>query len=164
MRRAVKRLVSIIFWPFRVIFVEDHNIYFDSIVLKWHVVFCRTETADLKILISDISTVPPHILSSLTIHSDSIKLADIAKHLLSLSDSATDWTQRTTSAFKQEDTLVVLNKVDLVHPSQEAKATEEIEQWRLQKEERVPVNCISCKTCEGVDDFMSTLGKKLGSM
>ena len=131
--------------------------------------FHRAETSDLKILISDISTVPVQALQALQglATPRDLSLPEVAQHLLALSDVNEEWSSGATDVFTPDDTLVVLNKVDLISSSEHARGTipegnEEL--WRQCKEVGTAVCYMSCKTGEGVDNFMTSLGEMLKNM
>lgn len=126
---------------------------------------CRAESADLKILIGDLSLLSNNILTSNFLLKPELKPSHFAKMFLeprfefscnssqerSLLDSA-------TSVFGMEDTLVVLNKTDLLS-SHEGKELE-----AFSREDGLKVCYLSCKTNDGMDAFMQQLKDMLKDM
>lgn len=120
----------------------------------------------MKILIADVSAISDleasvyrHVLRS---------LPDMAKHLLFLSfqrDSSEDsdnWSNEATEIFRPNNTIVVMNKVDLVNPSDSLPPLAgEIMQTH---HEGAEICYMSCKTREGVDHFMKELKGMLKKM
>ena len=94
-------------------------------------------------------------------------LSAMARRFLNLEDSITQslkYNKETlaTGTFKPEDTLVVLNKVDLIKPEEGGTY---LERKMLQEKcEGAEVCTISCKTNEGVDLFMGHLQNILKTM
>ena len=118
----------------------------------------RAENADLKILIADSSLMVEDILQQ------KASLPAMAHRFLNLEDSVTQSFKEilATDTFKPEDTLVVLNKVDLI-PSEEGVTC--LKREKLQEKcEGAEVCTISCKTGQGVDLFMGHLQNILKTM
>lgn len=76
--------------------------------------------------------------------------------------TAENWSEGATGVFRAEDTLVVLNKVDLIKCEQ---GTLNFDMDVLRSKcEGAEVCGISCKTREGVDQFMKCMEKILKTM
>ena len=117
----------------------------------------RAEDADLKILITDSSLLTMNGLSHVT-----PSLPAVANQFLGLSEAlvlSSGVGEGTTGIFKPGDTLVVLNKTDLLDSA--AREIRELVQTRCEGAE---VCAMSCKTREGVDTFMGQLGRMLKTM
>jgi len=132
------------------------------VLVQYIFVYYRALTSDLKILISDISTVPANTLSALFTPTNSVSLPDIVTHLLHLNDSTHAWSGEATRAFAPSDTIVLLNKTDLIGFSGHVRHQPPAENGETQ----ASIHCahVSCKTGEGIGDFMSALGEMLKSM
>lgn len=116
---------------------------------------CRAESADLKILIADSSL---HV-DSLDTNSD---LQSFSKQLLSHCDSTSRTTQgllelkAKMDVFDKDSTIIVMNKTDLLPLGLTERRAEMID--------GVPLCWVSCKTGDGVDDFMSSMKQLLEKM
>lgn len=137
------------------------------IVVRTHNYCCRAEDADLKILIADSSLLMDNMTNNL--HHMTPSLPSMASRFLGLRDGSArklqhNWSKGTAGIFKPDETLVVLNKTDLID------AAEGRELFSLQREllrtkcEGAEVCSMSCKTGEGVDIFMGHLEKMLRTM
>lgn len=117
---------------------------------------CRSETSDLKILIADSSL---HVKKLNNTSWQSLPVPDIAKEFLGLNtDAESDWVYKATRVFNPGDTIIVLNKTDLLLSCETTSADSKC------ISEEVPVCWISCKTGEGIDQFMEQLKSLLEAM
>ena len=111
----------------------------------------------MKILIADSSL---HV-DSLDTNSD---LQSFSKQLLRHGDDNNDSKTQSfselgataTDVFDRDSTIVVMNKTDLLPPESTDRRAAEIE--------NVPVCWLSCKTGEGVEDFMDSMKQLLETM
>lgn len=122
----------------------------------------RAQTSDLKILIADVSSLS-NLEESISTTIISPSLPNISKHLLRLTeDSDSNWCDGAIEVFRPDDTLVVMNKVDLVESSEHINT---LDRELLRRQcEGAKVCHMSCKTGEGVDHFMRELELKLKKM
>ena len=89
----------------------------------------------------------------------------MAKHLLRLPGSNGASYDEASVNFGSDDTLVVMNKVDLVQASDHRNSLNVLDEGMLARQcEGAHVCHISCKTGEGVDSFMRKLEGKLKKM
>ena len=122
----------------------------------------RAESADLKILIADASLHADYLLPRPAANKASplnySNLQSISKQLLcdEYRLSTRGLTGLDTEVFDRDGTIIVMNKTDLLTSEMTERHTTEID--------GVPVCWISCKTGNGVDDFMDSLKKLLEQM
>ena len=106
----------------------------------------------MKILIADQSNLE----TCVPIKMDLPNLPILAKHLLHLQTSDSNWCGDANTVFRNDDTIVVMNKLDLVKV---------LDRDMLRRESDGAVFChISCKTGEGVDHFLRALERMLHKM
>ena len=109
----------------------------------------------MKILIADSSL---HA-DSLNMNSD---LQSFSKQLLRHGDDNNNLRTQSflelgaTDVFDSDSTIVVMNKTDLLPPGSTDRRAAEVES--------VPVCWLSCKTGEGVEDFMDSMKRLLETM
>lgn len=114
----------------------------------------------MKILIVDSSLM----LESLLCSQESPSLPAMARHVLG-QDLTGSWSEGTTQVFTAQDTLVVMNKTDLIQPASEGGVLGHLEVDVLRRRcEDAEVCSMSCKTGEGVDIFMTCLERMLKKM
>ena len=118
----------------------------------------RSETADLKILIADSSLFAESLIYINTTSLWQNKtLPDISKQLLELlaSNTATtsEWIDKAVGVFMPSDTIVVMNKVDLL-PSLRDELNAAVYGNKTHVADEIPICWMSCKTGEGVEQFM----------
>ena len=109
----------------------------------------------MKILIADSS-----------LHADSLNtnsdLQSFSKQLLRHRDDNNNSRTQSfselgaTDVFDRDSTIIAMNKTDLLPPESTDKRAAEVES--------VPVCWLSCKTGEGVEDFMDSLKQLLETM
>ena len=120
----------------------------------------------MKILIADSSLLSTEFITDQLIYPHTLT-SDLVRVLLTtgdgdhthLSQSAGD-SDGTSSVFNMEDTLVVLNKTDLLPPNL-------LREWRTSCEEgggEMKLCWLSCKTEDGVKEFMLQLRDTLEQM
>lgn len=123
----------------------------------------RAENADLKILITD-SSIHHKFLSDqchVTRHMTP-SLQAMTQQFLALDESDQSLqSEEAAGIFKADDTLVVLNKIDLVQGNVPSSFRAEGLQEMC---EGAQVCVMSCKTGDGVDVFMGHLEKMLTRM
>lgn len=126
----------------------------------------RAEDADLKILIADSSLLVGAVRS---LQHFTPSLPAMADRFLELDDVSAqtlhhNWSEGATGVFTPQDTLVVLNKTDLLDSS-EGREPFGMEREFLQTMcEGADVCAMSCKTGEGVERFMGHFEKMLRIM
>lgn len=129
-------------------------------VLYTHNYSCRAEDADLKILIIDSSL----LMDMMNLHQTTPSLPSMASQFLAQRDGSMlqhNCCNETTGIFRPDDTIVVLNKTDLMREREQFGLQRELLQTRCEGTE---VCAMSCKTGEGVDVFMGHLEKMLRTM
>ena len=125
----------------------------------------RSETADLKILIAD-SSLFAESLNTTSLWQNKT-LPDISKQLLELlaSNTATtsEWIDKAVGVFMPSDTIVVMNKVDLL-PSLREELNAGVYGNKTHVADEIPICWMSCKTGEGVEQFMQQFKSLLETM
>ncbi len=127
----------------------------------------RAEYADLKILIADSSLLDDFLSGK---HNITQSLPATARYLLGL-DSSTplphtqdSWSRVAMDVFNPQDTLIVLNKVDLLE-SADGPVPDRFDTKRLHERcGGAEVCTMSCKTGKGVDLFMKSMEDMLRIM
>jgi tRNA modification GTPase len=130
----------------------------------------RVESADLCVLIGDLSVVGGQLLEENV--SPPFTLPQLARHLLrSYSDhhsrsteassegvGTSEWLERAVANLPSQSTLVVMNKTDLLGEEQRC-----LLERRLSSEtdERLELCWLSCRTGDGVDQFMESFTSHL---
>ena len=114
-------------------------------------VHCRAENADLKILIADSSLLSSRVINDHLCNPDTTP-SDLAQLFLHPHNPA-------ENVFNNHDTIVVLNKADLLSEGI-------VKQWQasISGESRIKMCWLSCKTEEGVEGFLQQLKSILEKM
>ncbi len=112
---------------------------------------CRAENADLKILIADSSLLSSQLINDHLCNPDTTP-SDLAQLFLHPHNPA-------ENVFNDHDTIVVLNKADLLSDG-------DVKQWHasISEESKIKLCWMSCKTEEGVEGFLQQLKSILEKM
>ena len=117
----------------------------------------RAESADLKVLIADSSLHPNFLVHPTDSPTDYSNLQSLSKRLLCHGDGSNTQglSDLAAKVFDRDGTIIVMNKTDLLPP----ELTD-----RHMEVEKVPICWMSCKTGNGVNEFMDRMKQLLEQM
>lgn len=138
-------------------------IYSNKEVIIYFLFLQRAKTADLKILIADLSLLSETITPSFLLN-PKFTPSDLAKTFLSSnlevypSSSSSNLTDSATSVFSEDNTIVVFNKMDLLSEEYMRELKTFCDNHRMK------ICWMSCKTSDGIEIFMHQMKDMLKDM